>query len=52
MQRQGTFGEQESAPTFEKATAEQYYKEKYENSVEVNLDNLTWFPTVEKPTKE
>ena len=49
---QGTFGEQESGPTFTKATAEHYYKDKYEKHVELNIENLTWFPTVEKPTIE
>ena len=49
---QGTFGEQNSAPTFSKVTAQEYYKEKYEKHVEVNTEDLTWFPQVEKPTKE
>ena len=33
----GIFGELESAPTFDKATAEKYYKDKYESPVKVDL---------------
>jgi hypothetical protein len=48
----GTFGETESSPTFTKTAADNFYKEKYETPVDINLDKLSWFPKVEKPTTE
>ena len=46
----GTFEKEESAPTFDKTTGDKFYKERYEKSVEVDPEQLKWFPTVEEPT--
>ena len=46
----GTFGENCSAPTFKKSTANQWYKERYENASEINLDELSWFPDIKNPS--
>ena len=48
----GVFGEEESAPTFGKDTADQWYKEQYESAPEINLDDLSWFPSIEEPSKQ
>ena len=48
----GTFGESESKPTFNKSTADQFYKSRYENPTEIKLENLSWFPSIDPPTKE
>ena len=48
----GTFGEPPSKPTFDKATANQFYKEKYEKPTNINIEDLDWFPPVEPPTRE
>ena len=46
----GTFGTQSSQPTFEKSTADEYYKNKYENATIIDYDELKWFPKVDKPS--
>ena len=46
----GTFGETESAPTYSKSIADQYYKSRYEDPVTINFDNLKWFPSLESPS--
>ena len=45
----GTFGDPESKPTFSKDTANKYYKERYESVVDIDMQDLSWFPTVETP---
>ena len=47
---EGTFGKPTPGPTFEKSTADKYYKDKYEQSVTINPEDLDWFPNVEKPS--
>ena len=46
----GTFGDPESTPTFDKAMADQFYKEQYEKPVTIDFDKLKWFPSVEAPS--
>ena len=46
----GTFGDPESTPTFDKAIADQFYKEQYEKPVTIDFDKLKWFPRVEAPS--
>ena len=46
----GTFGAEESAPTFDKNTADKWYRERYENSSDINLEELSWFPEINKPS--
>ena len=46
----GTFGKKKSAPTFSETTANKYYKDQYERNVEINLEELAWFPNVEPPS--
>ena len=46
----GSFGREESTPTFDKATADKFYKERYEKSVEIDPEELKWFPKVKEPT--
>ena len=43
----GTF---ESSPTYNKATADKFYKDQYEHPVNIDLEKLDWFPSVEPPT--
>ena len=45
----GIYGIPESAPTYNKAIADEFYKNQYENPIKVNLDKLDWFPSVEPP---
>ena len=45
----GTFGMTESAPTFNKATADDFYKLRYEKPVNIDLEKLDWFPSVDPP---
>ena len=47
---EGTFGKPNQGPTFEKSTADQFYKNKYEKSTTINPEDLDWFPTVAKPS--
>ena len=44
----GTFGKTNQGPTFEKDTADKYYKDKYENAVNITHEDLSWFPNVAK----
>ena len=46
----GTFGNIESAPTFDKTKADIYYKTQYENPVKIDIEKLDWFPAIENPT--
>ena len=46
----GTFGKENKGPTFNKSTADQYYKDKYTQPVNIPQEDLSWFPTVEKPS--
>jgi hypothetical protein len=46
----GTFGKAEITPTFDKSTADKHYKGTYEKHVDVDKDNLKWFPDIEPPT--
>ena len=46
----GTFGKQMSGPTFEKTTADQHYKDKYEKPVNIDVNKLNWFQEVNPPT--
>ena len=48
----GTFGKSTSKPTFDKNTADQDYRNKYEKEVKIKLEDLTWFPKVEPPSCE
>ena len=48
----GTFGEPPAYPAFSKYTADHFYKEKYENATDINLEDLSWFPPVDPPTIE
>ena len=48
----GTFGKSEYRPTFTKCTEDKYYKEKYEQVAEINIENLDWFPSINEPTVE
>ena len=48
----GSFGKQSTGPTFDKPTADKYYKSKYEHKVPVNLEDLKWFPKVDAPSIE
>ena len=48
----GSFGKQSTGPTFDKPTADNYYKTKYEHKVPVNLEDLKWFPQVDAPSIE
>ena len=46
----GTFGQEEIRPTFDKSIADTYFKEKYAHNVEIDTDKLHWFPKIEAPT--
>ena len=46
----GVFCAPESKPTFTKHMADEFYKKRYETPVEIDLEKLDWFQTVEKPT--
>ena len=46
----GSFGKPRSKPTFDKCTADQHYKDKYEKEVQIDLEGLSWFPKVEAPS--
>ena len=46
----GSFGKPRSKPTFDKCTANQHYKDKYEKEVHIDLEGLSWFPKVEAPS--
>ena len=46
----GTFGQETSGPTFDKSTADKFYKEKYQKVVDIAQEDLAWFPTVEEPS--
>ena len=48
----GNFGEKDPVPTFSKAEANKFYKEKYEERVTIDLSDLSWFPKVDKPKIE
>ena len=37
-------------PTNNKATADKFYKDQYEHPVNIDLEKLDWFPSVEPPT--
>ena len=39
-----------SGPTFEKTTADQHYKDKYDKPGNIDVNQLNWFPEVNPPT--
>ena len=39
-----------SSPTFDKTVADQHYKDKYEKPVNIDVNQLKWFPEVNPPT--
>ena len=43
---EGTFGKPVQWATFEKSTADAFYKNRYEQAVTINPDNLIWFQKV------
>ena len=45
----GTLGKEEQTPTFSKATADIFYRNKYEKEVIIDPNKLDRFPKVEKP---
>ena len=48
----GTFGNPEPAPSFDKDTADQHYKTQYETPSNIDTEKLNWFPKVEKPSTQ
>ena len=45
----GTFGKPTLESAFDKSTADQYYKNKYEKKVTINPEDINWFLSVDKP---
>ena len=45
-----TFGQPNVSPTFTKEEANLFYRERYSTPKEINLTNLSWFPTVTSPS--
>ena len=46
----GSFGKEEPTPTFDKTTGDKFYKERYEKPVEIDPEELKWFPKIKEPT--
>ena len=46
----GTFGDAQSTPTYDKSIADEFYKSRYENPVDIDFEKLKWFPSVEAPS--
>ena len=45
----GTFGQAEKTPTYNKSTADKHYSKTYETHEEIDFNKLGWFPDVEPP---
>ena len=47
----GSFGEESPSPTFDKQKADTFYQNRYAKSTPVNIEELHWFPDVNRPEK-
>ena len=46
----GTYNTDNSTPKFSKNTADTYYKNRYEKPVNIDSNELNWFPKIDKPS--
>ena len=45
----GTYGKERKSPSYSKEEADQFYKQKYSKSVNIDTEKLDWFPKVSTP---